>query len=78
MFISHSGGKESGIITRQSRSRCEWGEKMAACLALGRKLFDHILMRKVLEAGQLFVSFHFLISLSSFYYTALLSNFAFT
>jgi hypothetical protein len=46
--------QESGVITRQSPSRCEWGEKMAVCRTLGRKLFDHILMRKLLEAGKFF------------------------
>jgi hypothetical protein len=59
MFISHSSSKESGVITRQSLSR-EWGEKMAVCRTLGRKLFDHVLMRKLLEAGKFFVSISFL------------------
>jgi len=71
-------GQESGVITRQSPSRCEWGEKMAVCRTLRRKLFDHILMRKLLEAGKFFVSVSFFdSSAASSSYTLLLSNFAF-
>ena len=52
--------QESGVITRQSPSLYEWGEKMSVCPTLGRKLFDHILMRKLLETGK-FLCLYFLL-----------------
>jgi hypothetical protein len=59
--------QESGVITRQSPSRCEWGEKMSVCRTLGRKLFDHILMRKLLEAGKFFCLYFLLWFLCRFF-----------
>ena len=59
--------QESGVITRQSPSLCEWGEKMSVCRTLGRKLFDHILMRKLLEAGTFFCLYFLLWFLCRFF-----------
>jgi len=59
--------QESGVITRQSSSPCEWGEKMSVCRKLGRKLFDHILMRKLLEAVKFFCLYFLLWFLCRFF-----------
>jgi hypothetical protein len=79
MFISHSSRKQVASSRDSRLLVVSGGEKMAVCRTLGRKLFDHILMRKLLEEGNFSVSISFFdSSVASSSHTLLLSNFAFT